>query len=113
MPEGSDQVKGKPVKMVWAVVRWTVLKEIERGLFEIGERSFSVTKVRGFEIVGNLNSESDLVDHLEITLVTQESRVGKIKAIILSGARTGNPGDGVIAVLPVEEFQRIRDAKEI
>lgn len=100
------------MKMIWAIVRWTCLEDIEKALFEIGEKSFSITKVKGFEIVGHGFSESDFVSHLEIKIVTQEDRVAKIKNIIVNATWTGVRGDGVIAVLPVEEFIKIREAKE-
>lgn len=100
------------MKMVWAVVRWTHLESIQKALIKMGERSFSISKVRGYEIVGDSYIESDLVDHLEIKIVTQESRVAKIRDIIVKSAHTGFRGDGVIAVLPVEQFIKIREAKK-
>jgi nitrogen regulatory protein PII len=77
----------------------------------MGERSLSMTKVKGFEIAGNRYLESDLVDHLEIKIVTEDSRAAKIRDMIVRTAHTGFQGDGVVAILPVEEFTRIRDVK--
>ncbi|MBI3610336.1 MAG: P-II family nitrogen regulator [Nitrospirae bacterium] len=98
------------MKMICAIVRWTHLKEVEQALFKIGERSFSVTKIKGLgEEKGYL--EYDLVSHLKIEIITSEGRVKKIKDAIVKAAWTGVPGDGVIAVLPVEELTKIREAE--
>lgn len=98
------------MKMIWAIVRWTRLKEVEESLFKIGERSFSVTKVKGVgEDSGYL--EYDLVSHLKIEIIVTEDHVAKIKDAIIKAAWTGVQGDGMFAVLPVEEFAKIRQAK--
>lgn len=98
------------MKMIWAVVRWTHLKDVEKALFKIGERSFSVTKVKGLgEEHGYL--EYDLVSHLKIEILAPEDRVLRIKGAIAKAAWTGQPGDGLIAVLPIEEIIKIREAK--
>ena len=98
------------MKMIWAIVRWTRLKEVEESLFKIGERSFSVTKVKGIgEESGYL--EYDLVSHLKIEIIVPEDHVAKIKDVLIKAAWTGVRGDGLIAVLPVEEFAKIREAK--
>ena len=98
------------MKMIWAVVRWTHLKDVEKALFKIGERSFSVTKIKGLgEEHGYL--EYDLVSHLKIEILAPEDRVARIKETIVKAARTGSPGDGLIAVLPVEECTKIREKK--
>ena len=107
MSDGEIQMK-----MIWAVVRWTYLKEIEKKLFEIGEKSFSITKVKGFERRGQSFMESDLVDHLKIEIFAQEDRVERIKEIIVNVTHTGLPGDGVFAIIPVEEFIKIRETKK-
>jgi len=96
--------------MIWAIVRWTHLKDVEKALFKIGEKSFSVTKVKGLgEEKGYL--EYDLVSHLKIEIVAPEERVARIRDTIVKAAWTGVRGDGLIAVLPVEEFVKIRQVK--
>ena len=98
------------MKMVWAVVRWTHLKEVEQALFKIGERSYSVTKVKGLgEERGYL--EYDLVSHLKIEIIVPDDRVAQIKDAIVEAAWTGVRGDGLIAVLQVEEYTKIREAR--
>lgn len=99
------------MKMILAIVRWTHLKEVEEALLKIGERSFSVTKIKG---LGEENGylEYDLVSHLKIEIIAPEDRVEKIKDVIIKAAWTGVRGDGLFAVLPVEEFAKIREIKE-
>ncbi len=100
------------MKMIWTIVRWTHLKEVEKALFRIGEKSFSVTKVKGLgEEKGYL--EYDLVSHLKIEILAPEDRVARIKEALVKAAWTGVAGDGVIAVLPVEEFVKIRESRNV
>lgn len=97
------------MKMIWAIVRVIHLDDVEKALFKIGERSFSVTKVKGLgEEKGYL--EYDLISHFKVEVIAPEDRVAKIKEAIVKAAWTGQPGDGLIAVLPVEELTKIREA---
>jgi nitrogen regulatory protein P-II 1 len=98
------------MKMIWAIVRWTCLKDVEKALFGIGEKNFTVTKVKG---LGEEREylEYDLVSHLKIEIIVPDERVQRIKEAIAKAAWTGGRGDGLIAVLPVQEFAKIRQIK--
>ncbi len=100
------------MNMIWAIVRNECLEELEKALLKIGEKGFSVSKVQG---MGELREYGyiifDLVSHIKVEIFASEDRVAKIKDAIVNVAWTGFAGDGLIAVLPVEEFTKIRTAK--
>jgi len=67
-----------------------------------------VTHVKGFGEYANFFRHDWLVMHERIEIFTDEAMAEVIVAAIIDVAHTGTAGDGVIAVLPVEEFVRIR-----
>mgnify|MGYP001608230728 CR=1 FL=1 len=100
------------MKMILAIVRSECLEKLEKTLLKIGEKGFSVNKIQG---MGELREYGyiifDLVSHIRIEIITSEDRVAKIKEAIVEAGWTGYAGDGLIAVLPVDEFTKIRNLK--
>ena len=45
-------------------------------------------------------------------IFTRHDEVDRITAAIMEGAHTGAPGDGVVAVMPIEKFFLIRTRAE-
>lgn len=97
------------LRKVTAIVRALALERVERGLREIGVPGLTVTRVKGYGEYANFFSKDWMTDHVRIEIFTAASRVDRILEVICSAACTGEPGDGIIAVLPVEHLYRIRD----
>ena len=53
-----------------------------------------------------------MLQKVKIELVVKEEDVDKVIDIICENARTGNPGDGKIFVIPVERVVRVRTREE-
>lgn len=56
--------------------------------------------------------KSELTDYsqkVRIEIVSPEDMVGQLVTIIRDSCRTGQPGDGIVWVTPIERFQRIRE----
>lgn len=102
---------------VIAVVRVGALEEVERRLMKIGISGMTVIKVKGVGQHANSSgrdwlSRDWLMEEAKIEIVAEESRVGAITSAIIDAAHTGDPGDGIVTVLPVSKFYRIRTRAE-
>src|SRR5262245_2542123 len=96
-----------------AVVRLSALETVEASLDRIGVRGFTVVKVKGRGEHPNSHgrdwlARNWLMDEARIEIAAEEAKVEAIVTAILDAAHTGNPGDGIVVVLPVERCFRIR-----
>ena len=97
---------------VIAVIRADALEEVEQALMKIGVRGLTVIKVKGLGRHANFFSRDWLSEEAKIEIVTEESKVETITTAIMDAAHTGDPGDGIVTVLPVSKFYRIRTRSE-
>lgn len=100
-------------KKVTAIVQSEKLESVEQALEGIGVPGISVTHVKGYGDYANFYHSPPLVSHARIEVYIDSNQVESVVENILDSAHTGTDGDGVIAVLPVDNFYRIRDKKEI
>jgi len=94
------------MKEVKAIIQPFMLSEVLRGLHEIDDLpAATVSEVRGFSVV-----HPDYEPHTKIKLEIMVPRemVESVVAIIQTHAHTGNPGDGRIFVVSVEDTVKIR-----
>ena len=96
------------LRYVIAVIRVEALQEVERRLMAIGVRGLTVIKVKGLGTHPNYFARDPLCEEAKLEIVADESRIESIAQAIFDAAHTGDPGDGIISVLPVAEFYRIR-----
>ena len=96
------------LRYVVAVIRVEAQEEVERRLMEIGVRGLTVVKVKGLGKHPNYFARDPLSEEAKVEIVADESRVESITQAIFDVAHTGDAGDGIISVLPVAEFYRIR-----
>ncbi len=97
------------LRKVTAIVRSALIESIEQQLIAIGVRGITVTRVKGFGEYSDFYSRDWMSEHMRIEIFLSADRVQTVCETIMSSARTGSPGDGVLAVLPLEELYRIRD----
>ena len=97
---------------VIAVVRGDALEAVERSLISIGVRGLTVVKVKGLGRHANFFSRDWLSDEVKLEIVTDNNRVDAIRSAIMDAACSGDPGDGIVTVLPVSSFHRIRTRSE-
>ena len=101
------------LRYVVAIVRIDVLEALELGLANIGAHGLTITNVKGINEHANFLSHNWLTDHVKVEIFTEESRVGMITNAIMDIACTGDRGDGIVTVMPVEKFYRIRTRSEV
>jgi len=106
------------IKLVMAYVRPDKLGDVKQGLAEIGAPSISVTQVSGRGSqpakTGQWRGEEYVVDlhqKVKIECVVADVPAADVVEAIAESARTGEPGDGKVFVLPVESARQIRTGK--
>ena len=116
--DGGETNDGE-IKMVVAVVRPDKLGEVKQALAETGAPSLTVTNVsgRGSQPAkkGQWRGEQytvDLHQKVKIECVVADIPAEDVVDAISEAAHTGEPGDGKIFVLDVEEAYQVRTGKE-
>ena len=99
------------LRQVVAIVRTSLLDQVQERLRASGVHAAAVSSVEEMASGAARDAASyfgTLVNHSQIVLFADASRVDRIVEAILASASTGEHGDGLIAVLPVERAYDIR-----
>ncbi|SDG10144.1 ammonium transporter [Halorubrum xinjiangense] len=106
---------GSEIKMVTAVVRPDKLGAIKQALAEINAPSLTVTNVsgRGSQPAkkGQWRGEEftvDLHQKVKVEVVVADIPADEVAEAIANAAETGEPGDGKVFILPVEDALQVR-----
>ncbi len=101
-------------KKIEAILREERLNDVKEALRKIGIVGMNVTEVRGHGRQGGIvlagrtgSYQVDLLPRVQINIVLSDHNVEKTIATIQQAAHTGNIGDGIIFVYPVEDVIRI------
>lgn len=102
-------------KKIEAIFREEKLTAVKEALSEIGIVGMNIMEVRGhgrqggIELAGRIGTyKVDLLPRVQLNVILSDHNVEKTIETIQQAARTGNVGDGIIFVYPVEEVIRIR-----
>ncbi len=103
------------LKKIEAIIRQEKLGRVQEALGALGIKGMNICQVRGrgrqggITLSGRTGSyQVDLLPKVQLNIVlSQDNLDATIAAIVRAGA-TGQPGDGLIFVYPVEEVVRIR-----
>ena len=98
-------------RKITAIIRTSLLKKVEDELRTAKVRGLSISQVKGYGDYADLYRSDWLTTHARIEIFTAKEKVKAIVDTIITAAYTGAPGDGLIAILPVEEIFRIKDRK--
>jgi nitrogen regulatory protein PII len=114
----ADAANDGGIKMVVAYIRPDKLGDVKRALAEVGAPSLTVTSVsgrgsqpakteqwRGEEYTVDLHQKS------KVECVVADIPAEDVVDAISEAARTGEPGDGKVFVIDVEEAHQIRTGK--
>ena len=103
------------MKLVIAYINPFKLDEVRDALKESGVGGLSVGNVQGFgrqgghtETYRGAEYEVQFVPKVRIEVIVDDGQAADVVSTIEQTARTGETGDGKIAVLPVEDVVRIR-----
>lgn len=95
-------------KKINAIIRECCLDKVREALVAAGAAGLTVTHVRGAGEYANTFGRDNLSRHARIEVFAEEANVERLVGAIHTTAHTGQAGDGVVAVLPVEGFVHIR-----
>ena len=103
------------MKKIEAIVRLSRFDKIRDALADIGIRFFTMKEVNGFGLQGGEKRmyrgsiyDADYIARLQIDIIVDEDRVDEIVDTIAKAGKTGEVGDGKVAVYNVEQVVRIR-----
>jgi len=103
------------MKRIECIIRPSKLDEVKIALGEIGVTGMTVTDVRGSgrhrghrESFLGADYVIDLPTKVKIEMIVRDEDVEEIVETVLEHARTGEPGDGKIFILPMDNAIRIR-----
>ena len=102
-------------KKIEAIIREERLNDVKEALREFGIVGLNVTEVRGHGRQGGITLagrsgtyQVDLLPKTQINIVLSDHNVEKTIEVIREAAGTGQEGDGIIFVYPVDDVIRIR-----
>ena len=105
-------------KKIEAIIREEALDAVKDALHAIGIVGMNVFEVRGHGRQGGIelswrgtSYRMDLIPKLQLNIVLSDHNVERTVQAIVSAAYTGNEGDGIIFVYPVEDVIRIRTSE--
>ncbi|WP_435097631.1 ammonium transporter [Halorubrum sp. N11] len=112
--DGGEEA-GSEIKMVTAVVRPDRLGAIKKALAEINAPSLTVTNVsgRGSQPAkkGQWRGEEftvDLHQKVKVEVVVADIPADEVADAIAGASKTGEPGDGKVFIMPVEDALQVR-----
>ena len=113
-PDGGVANNGE-IKMVMAFIRPDKLSDVKQGLAEVGAPSLTVTNVSGRGSqpakTGQWRGEEysvDLHQKVKLECVVADIPAMDVAEAIQETGKTGEPGDGKVFILPVENAYQIR-----
>ena len=103
------------LKKIEAIIREDKLNDVKDALNDIGIRGMNVFEIRGQGRQGGITLagrsgtyQVDMLPKMQMNIILSEDNVDETIEAILAAGRTGNAGDGLIFVYPVDEVVRIR-----
>jgi nitrogen regulatory protein P-II 1 len=99
-------------RLIVANFRSDKLNDVEKSLERLGVERINVCKVKGFGEYHNFFAPNWLTTEVRLEVFTKHEEVEAIASAIMEAAHTGVPGDGVVAVLPIDKLYLIRTRSE-
>ena len=103
------------LKKIEAIIREDKVNDVKEALAEIGIVGLNMFEVRGhgrqggIQLVGRAGTyQVNMLPKIQINIVLSDRNLEDAIETILQSAYTGEQGDGIIFVYPVEEVIRIR-----
>jgi len=102
-------------KKIEAIIREEKLNDVKEALREVGIVGMNVSEVRGHGRQGGITLtgrtgtyQVDLLPKIQINIVLSDHNLEKTIDVIRRSAGTGQEGDGIIFIYPVDDVIRIR-----
>ena len=103
------------LKKIEAIIREDKVNDVKDALMDIGIVGLNIFEIRGhgrqggIRLVGRAGTyQVDMLPKIQVNIILSEHNMEETIQTIRKAACTGEPGDGLIFVYPVEEVIRIR-----
>ena len=103
------------LKKIEAIIREDKANDVKEALSKIGIVGLNMFEIRGhgrqggIQLLGRAGSyQVDMLTKIQINIVLSDRNLEETIETILDAAYTGEPGDGLLFVYPVEEVIRVR-----
>ena len=103
------------LKKIEAIIREDKVNDVKDALADIGIMGMNMFEVRGhgrqggIQLVGRAGTyQVNMLPKIQVNIVLSDRNLDAAIEAILKSAYTGEPGDGLIFVSPVDEVIRIR-----
>lgn len=103
------------LKKIEAIIREDKVNDVQNALNEIGIVGLNMFEVRGHgrqggvQLVGRAGTyQVNMLPKIQVNIVLNDRNLDIAIEAILKSAYTGEPGDGIIFVTPVEDVIRVR-----
>ncbi len=103
------------LKKIEAIIREDKANDVKEALGKIGIVGLNMFEIRGhgrqggIQLLGRAGSyQVDMLTKIQINIVLSDRNLEETIETILDAAYTGEPGDGVLFVYPVDEIIRVR-----
>lgn len=110
-----ENIKGKLMKMVTAIIKPFKLDEVRTALAQIGVQGITATEVKGFgrqkghtELYRGAEYVVDFLPKVKLEIAVKADMVEPVIDAVREAANTGKIGDGKIFVSELERVIRIR-----
>ena len=107
------------MKMITAIIKPFRLDDVRQSLSEVGVQGMTVTEVKGFgrqkghtELYRGAEYVVDFLPKVKLEIAVDDDMVDRAVEAIVTGAKTGQIGDGKIFVQPLEQVLRIRTGEQ-
>ena len=102
-------------RKIEAIIREEALDRVREALADIGIVGMNVFEIRGHGRLGSQEHSwrytylhKDMLPKIQVNIILSERNVEATVQAIMSAARTGQEGDGIIFIYPVEDVVRVR-----
>jgi nitrogen regulatory protein P-II 1 len=102
-------------KKIEAIIRTEKLEDVKSALHKIGIVGMNVFEICGHGRQGGVTLtgrtgtyQVDMLPKMQLNVVLSDHNVERTIATICQAAGTGEPGDGIIFVYPVDDVVRLR-----
>jgi nitrogen regulatory protein P-II 1 len=106
------------LKKIEAIIREDKVNDVKDALADIGIMGLNIFEVRGhgrqggIQLVGRAGTyQVNMLPKIQVNIVLSDRNLEAAIEAILKSAYTGEPGDGLIFVSPIEEVIRIRTSE--
>jgi nitrogen regulatory protein P-II 1 len=103
------------MKKIEAIIREDRLSDVKDALLDLGILGMNVFEVRGHGRQGGIALTGrtgtymvDMLPRIQLNIILSDHNVEKTINTICDAARTGNQGDGIIFIYPVDDVVRVR-----